>query len=84
MLSCSSPICDDAVKGSFKDLNGLDGCGMVITLDNDSTIIPVNLENFTIEVEDGNQVWVKYTELKDAMGICMAGQMVEIDCISDR
>ena len=72
---------DAAVTGNFKDLNGLDGCGMIIELENGDKLNPVNLEAMNVEAVDGKKVFLTYTKLEDAMSICMVGDMVEITCI---
>jgi len=82
--SCSTNSCPNSVKGEFKDLQGLDGCGMVISLENGDKINPVNLSDFDIEIVDGKKVWVSYSIQENAMGICMVGKIVEIVCVSDR
>ncbi|MFK2819425.1 NigD-like N-terminal domain-containing protein [Flavobacteriaceae sp. LMIT009] len=72
---------NDAATGHFKDLNGLDGCGMIIELDNGNKLNPINREEINVEAVDGQKVSLTYTKLEDAMSICMVGDMVKINCI---
>ena len=75
--------CLNSVEAEFKDLTGLDGCGMLIELSNGDYLEPINLSTFDIEVVDGKEIWVNY-HIIGALSICMTGNTVEIDCISDR
>jgi len=84
LTSCEKESdCPNAVKATFTDLTGLDGCGMVIELENGDRIEPVNLSDFEIDVEDGKKIWVEYHSFSGA-SICMVGEIVEIDCIGER
>jgi hypothetical protein len=64
-------------------MTGLDGCGMVIELENGDKLEPTNLSNFEIDVEDGKKIWVEYHGVWMA-SICMVGEVVEVDCIGER
>lgn len=83
LASCSKPGCNGAVKAQFKDLTGLDGCGMVIELNSGEKIEPHNLSEFNITPEDGKKIWVKYHATQGG-SICMVGEIVDIDCIEER
>ena len=84
LASCDKKSsCDNAVKGTLKDLTGLDGCGMVIELKNGDKLEPSNLSDFNIELNDGQKVWVEYHSIW-AASICMVGEAVEIDCLGER
>jgi len=76
--------CENAQKAKFKDLTGLDGCGMVIQLQNGSYLEPTNLCDMDIEIKDGQKIWVSYHIAPNMASICMVGDIVEIDCISPR
>ncbi|NRA91445.1 MAG: hypothetical protein HRU26_01975 [Psychroserpens sp.] len=82
LTACGNDTCKDAVNGTIKNLEGLDGCGMVIQLENDKVIIPSNLEEFDLDFAEGLSISVAYTAQPDMMGICMAGEIVSIDCIT--
>ena len=72
-------------KGKLHDFTGLDGCGMLIYLDNGTTLEPTNLTDFQSEVNivDGQNIWVKYHEIA-AGSICMVGTVVEIEEMENR
>jgi hypothetical protein len=72
-------------KGKLQDYTGLDGCGMLIDLDNGTTLDPTNLTDFQSEVNivDGQNIWVKYHEIA-AGSICMVGTVVEIEEMENR
>lgn len=84
VTACNTNPCPNGVKGEFTNLNGLDGCGMLITLEDGKKINPVNLTEFDVEAIDGKKVWIEYAVQKDMMSICMVGEMVEVKCISYR
>jgi PKD repeat protein len=68
--------------GTVKDYTGLDGCGLLIVLDNGIVLEPAEIvPDFVLY--DGQRVQLSYTELKDRASICMAGVIARIDCISD-
>lgn len=83
IASCEKEPCENAQKATFKDMTGLDGCGMMIELEDGKRLEYINLNDFEITPEDGKQIWVTY-ENYDGMSICMAGQMVKITCIAER
>src|SRR4051812_47827488 len=60
----------------------IDGCTFLLQLADEKKLEPTNLpEAFK---KDNLSVWVKYVDKKDAMSICMAGQIVEISDIQLR
>jgi hypothetical protein len=84
VFSCSKSH-EGMTKATIKDFTGLDGCGMLIVLENGDEIEPSNLNNFSssVSISDGQKVWVKYHEI-GAMSICMVGPTVEIDDLEER
>lgn len=84
LASCSKNVCENSEKAEFKDLTGLDGCGYVIELSNGDRLEAINLGDFDIEVTDGKKIWVNYHLSSGMVSICMVGEIVEIDCISER
>ena len=80
----NAQACENAHKAKFKDLTGLDGCGMVIQLQNGSYLEPTNLHEMDIEMTDGKKIWISYHSLPNMASICMVGDIVEIDCIAPR
>ncbi|MFM7681149.1 MAG: hypothetical protein ACKO7P_00165 [Bacteroidota bacterium] len=85
ILTACSKSNSSMLKGKLHDYTGLDGCGMLIDLDNGTTLEPTNLWNFQDDVNlvDGQKVWVKYSEIS-AGSICMVGKVVEIDELENR
>jgi hypothetical protein len=84
IFSCSKSH-KGMTKATIKDYTGLDGCGMVIELENGDEIEPSNLNSFSssISITDGQKIWVKYHEIGGA-SICMVGPSVEIDEMEER
>lgn len=62
--------------GVIKDYTGLDGCGLMIDLDNGSRLEPMKNESGT-PLEKNRRVAVKFRR-NPSMSICMAGETVEI------
>jgi hypothetical protein len=83
LTSCKKEPCSGAQKAIFKDLSGLDGCGLVIELENGKKLEPINLSEFSITPENGRKIWVKY-HLFEGGSICMVGDIVKVDCITER
>ena len=81
--ACNRTSCENAQAATIVDYTGLDGCGLVIKLQNGEVLEPINLHDFNITPTDGMKVWVKYHEVGLA-SICMVGPTVEIDCLAKR
>ncbi len=81
--ACERTSCENAQAATIEDYTGLDGCGLVIKLQNGEVLEPTNLNDFNISPTDGMKVWVKYHEVSGG-SICMVGPIVEIDCITKR
>jgi len=82
--ACNRTSCENAQAATIEDYTGLDGCGLVIKLQNGNVLEPVNLNDFNITPTDGMKVWVKYHEVSGMASICMVGPIVEIDCLAKR
>lgn len=67
--------CDGEI-GIFKDFTGLDGCGILLELEDTSRLEFTNLALFDIEL--GEEYCVTYEEQTDMGSVCMAGKIVEI------
>jgi hypothetical protein len=81
LLSCgSSKLTGGEVKGTVTDVTGLDGCGILIKLDNGTTLQPVVLPAGFI-LKKNKRVKLKYTVLKDRMSTCINGSIAEITTI---
>lgn len=83
ICGCNRSTCENAQAATIVDYTGLDGCGLVIQLQNGTVLEPVNLNDFNLTPTDGMKVWVKYHEIAGG-SICMVGQIVEIDCLAKR
>jgi len=66
-------------SGKLKNLSGLDGCGWIIELDNESKLEPINLDAFDLELEENKEIILKYNSKPDLGSYCMVGQVVEIE-----
>lgn len=80
--ACNRTSCENAQAATIEDYTGLDGCGLVIKLQNGEVLEPVNLNDFNLTPTDGMKVWVKYHEVSGMASICMVGPIVEIDCLA--
>lgn len=57
----------------------VDGCTFLITLENGKRLHPLNLdEAYQI---DGLGVWIKYIFQREAITVCMAGEVIKITAI---
>ena len=84
ICSCQKNPCSGSVKAKFHDAAGTDGCGMVIELNNGKFIEPKNLDDFNIEPQHGEKIWVSYHLAQSGGTVCMIGDIVIIDCINLR
>lgn len=75
-INKQSPPKEDFVKAIVKDFRGLDGCEFVLLLENGKQLIPSKL-NSDYKIQD-LPVLIKYKKAEGMMGICMAGEIVEI------
>lgn len=83
-ISCQKNDCSESVKAKFMDATGTGGCGMVIELSNGKLIEPRNLDDFNIDPRDGEKIWISYHLDQIGGTVCMIGDVVVIDCISER
>lgn len=64
------------------DMTHLDGCGMMLVTEDKKKLFPVNLDDFAIEIKDGDTLMVSYAIAKNAMSICMAEDLtVKLSCL---
>ncbi len=67
---------------TVKDMTGLDGCSMMIVLDNGDKLLPAKINNEDFVLRDGQRIKLNYKELEDVMSVCMAEKAsIEITCI---
>lgn len=74
--SCNKQNTEE-LYGTVKDYTGLDGCGMVIVLDNGTNLEPAVLPSGTTLTAD-KRVSVSYRNLSNRVSNCMVGPIVEI------
>jgi hypothetical protein len=67
---------------TVKDFTGLDGCGLMIVLDNGDKLLPNTISDPNFTLREGQRIKINYKELEDMMSVCMAEKaIVEITCI---
>ncbi len=76
--------CENSHSAKLVDMTGLDGCSWMIELNNGSKLEPTNLNDFSINLQDNKKIWVVYHSAPQMASICMHGEIVTIDCISER
>lgn len=68
-----------STEGTVKDMTGLDGCKMMIVLEDGNRLNPIEYPE-TFQLKDGQKIRFSYEEI-DQANICMSGQTVRITCI---
>ena len=64
------------------DKSGLDGCTLLLKLEDGSEMLPVNLGDFRLNLAAGDEVTITYQLVEDGMSICMAQDaMISLECI---
>ena len=84
LISCSKSNIS-WTSATIQDLTGLDGCGLLIQLEDQSYLEPINLSDFssTATISDNQKVRVKYQEI-DVASTCMVGKIIEIKELQNR
>lgn len=67
----------DCLEGTIKDRTGLDGCGLLIELDNGTVLEPYSIPEGK-QLTAGKRVCVRYEPMNDRASICMAGIISKI------
>ncbi len=67
--------------GTIKDFTGLDGCKMLIVMDNGEKLQPVKVDP-KLTFKDGQRISFSYLPVSGMASICMSGKMVEITCFN--
>lgn len=84
-LSCNKESeCDNSQRAKLVNMTGLDGCSWIIEINNGTKLEPINLNDFSINLKENKKIWVVYHTAPQMASICMAGEIVTIDCISER
>lgn len=74
-----------AYEAIAKDFSGLDGCDMLLVLDNGKKLLPANLEEFALPVKDGDALRIDFQEEKEMMSVCMAEDaIVKLTCLAQK
>ena len=76
--------CENSHRAKLVNMTGLDGCSWMIELNNGTRLEPTNLNDFNINLQDNQKIWIEYHPAPQLASICMAGEIVTIDCISER
>ncbi len=84
LTSCNKNYCEGGVKAVFQDETGLDGCGMLIKLKNGKFLEPKNLADFDVNPPNGQKIWVSYHLAESGVSTCMVGDLVVVDCLTNR
>jgi hypothetical protein len=74
-LSCSKH--QEEVTGTVKNFSGLDGCGVVIVLDNGTNLEP-DLLPAGVTLMPDKRVSIKFSQLSGRVSNCMVGYIVRI------
>jgi hypothetical protein len=80
---CKEEIADTSCSnfGVVEDLTGLDGCGLVIKL-NDEMLEVVSWPDNS-QVTAGDEIFFDFKTI-DGGSICMVGKMVEVTCLKKK
>lgn len=76
--------CEDSHIAKLVNMTGLDGCSWMIKLINGTELEPTNLNDFSIHLKENKKIWIVYHPAAQMASICMAEEIVTIDCISER
>ena len=76
--------CENSHSAKLVDMTGLDGCSWMIELGDGTKLEPTNLNDFNINLQDNQKIWVVYHTAAQMASICMHGEIVTVDCISKR
>ncbi len=91
ILSLTSCDKDDEVdcdiKMKFQNYEGLEDCGILLTVDLDDewrTLEPINIEDFDIVPTDGLEVCGEFIVRTDIVSTCQVGEIVELKSLTLR
>mgnify|MGYP001307372293 CR=1 FL=1 len=76
--------CENSHSAKLVNMTGLDGCSWMIELGDGTKLEPTNLNDFNINLQENQKIWVVYHTAAQMASICMHGEIVTIDCISER
>jgi hypothetical protein len=75
--------CTNGVNATIVDMRGLDACTFALQLENGKKLEPINLKAFDVEIIDGQKVCITYHSV-EMVSICMVGEIVELDSMTER
>ena len=65
-----------------KDYSGVDGCGMLLVTNEGEKLLPASMPKMDFELANNQALKIGYTEMKDAMSICMMeSKTIIVNCI---
>ncbi len=74
--------CEYPYTGNVVDYTGLDGCGLMIELNNGDRLEPVKLPDGFV-LKEGQYLKLNYSPLTHVGSICMAGTIAHITCVAE-
>lgn len=80
-ISANQPVLIEA-RGKVIDLSKVEGCGLVIAIDNSKILVPVEIIP-DFELKEGQQVKFVYEPLAILGGVCVEGPLVRIHRIAE-
>ena len=75
---------ENSHSAKLVNMTRLDGCSWMIELNDGTKLELTNLNDFNINLKNNKKIWVVYHSAAQMASICMHGETVTIDCISDR
>ena len=76
--------CENSHSAKLVNMTGLDGCSWMIELNDGTKLEPTNLNDFNINLQENQKIWIVYHTAAQMASICMHGEIVTVDCISKR
>lgn len=74
--------CD--VIGTVKDFSTLDGCGLLIVLENGDKLNPFKINDSNFKLKANQKIKFGYKKLSEMMSICMSERaIIEITCVEE-
>lgn len=81
-MSANSTCNTEAI---IKDFTGLDGCSLLIVLNNGDKLLPADITDESFDMDhfvDGQKIRFAYTTVEGGMSVCMAEKaIINITCI---
>lgn len=71
------------VSGKVIDQSNLDGCRLLIVLEDGQRLEPVSMVDKSFKLKAGQNIRLSYEQEKEMMSVCMGGMLVKITCIEE-